>query len=299
MRYVILGFLVTDLFLALFIVSQTPSAVPSQTSLSLPSLSVKVTNIAKTSGGSGTIMKSSPTMSFVLTNAHVCHVLEEGGGVVTDDLGESYIATAYKKSLLHDLCLVSVGADLHRETKLALLPPVSYDNATIVGHPQLLPTVITRGPFSHKTLIEILKLEECEPNSLNPFCSIIGKKPIIETSEAMLVAATIMAGSSGSGVFNDRGELSGVVYAGNGELSYAFLVPYEFVYTFLNLEAPMLPVTLVKSQEEVSLQVQAKSDTYYKQKLSEACKNNPLVSTTNICHKIVAEGVLINGGWSK
>jgi hypothetical protein len=50
-----------------------------------------------------------------------------------------------------------------------------------------------------------------------------------------------MPGSSGSAVFNDRGEIAGLVFAGRGELGYAFSVPQAFIYSFVNDEASTLP----------------------------------------------------------
>jgi len=51
-----------------------------------------------------------------------------------------------------------------------------------------------------------------------------------------LVTATIMPGSSGSGVFNEDMELSGLAFAGSGDLGYAWTVPYEDMMYFLNKE---------------------------------------------------------------
>src|SRR4051812_8386630 len=47
---------------------------------------VMITNRAKTSGGTGLILKSSISESYILTNAHVCGVVEKGG-LVTGDAG--------------------------------------------------------------------------------------------------------------------------------------------------------------------------------------------------------------------
>jgi hypothetical protein len=55
-----------------------------------------------------------------------------------------------------------------------------------------------------------------------------------------------MPGSSGSGVFNEAGEISGLVFAGSAQgLSYGFIVPLESVKDFItkeyNLEEDIIP----------------------------------------------------------
>jgi hypothetical protein len=52
--------------------------------------------------------------------------------------------------------------------------------------------------------------------------------------DARVVSNLIQPGSSGSGVFNQQGELIGVVFAGaSRDFSFGFIVPQEYVLDFV------------------------------------------------------------------
>jgi len=203
------------------------------------STSVMITNNAKNSGGSGVILTSSATKSSILTNSHVCGVVESGGLVVTSD-GEYQVAE-YTRSQSSDLCLITVNADLNAETAIAESAPKMFESASVVGHPALLPTVVTNGHFSGRKSIDIMTgvrpcSKEERSGELSFICFLLGGMPVITHYETIVVTATIMPGSSGSGVFNSKNELMALVFAGGGGLSYAFTVPLEQVRNFLETE---------------------------------------------------------------
>jgi len=206
--------------------------------------SAMITNLDHTSGGSGIILISSEKESLVLTNAHVCKVAKNGGFVSNND-GKSFLVHSYKASAVDDLCLIKVLGDLGAYTTIASHPPVPfYEKASISGHPSLLPTVVTTGHFSGKQSIQVMTgLKPCtkeDEGSMNGMgaliCLILGGMPTFTQYDTILVTATIMPGSSGSGVFNSRNELAGVVFAGNGDLGYASTIPYENMMHFLDSE---------------------------------------------------------------
>jgi S1-C subfamily serine protease len=207
--------------------------------------SVKITNVEGNHGGTGIILRSSPTSSIVLTNSHVCGVVEEGG-LVSGRAG-TFMVTEYKKSEMHDLCLIRVSGDLMGRTKLSDRQPVPYKEVALIsGHPQLYPNVKTVGHFSGRQHIEILMgFTPCTDADFKDddkagLCELLGGLPIIKEFDSVLVTATIMPGSSGSAVYNSDMELSGVVFAGSGNLGYAWTVPYEYVKNFLTREAKTL-----------------------------------------------------------
>ena len=209
----------------------------------LKNRSVKVVNFSKRSGGSGSIISSNFRESTILTNNHVCEVIVNGGLIISN--GNEYVVTSYKRSQRHDLCLITVGADLGVNTEIATSAPSEQEEAAISGHPRLLPNVVTRGHFSGKEVITILTgMRKCtdedleSPNML--LCLFLGGIPIVTSYEAQLVTALIQGGSSGSPVYNSVGQIAAVAFAGAGEMSQAYVVPYEAVATFFYEELPNL-----------------------------------------------------------
>lgn len=208
--------------------------------------SAMITNMDRNSGGSGIILESSYKESIVLTNEHVCNVTKNGGFVSNND-GKSFLVHSYKASATQDLCLIKVLGDLGASTEIASkAPTLFYDSAKISGHPTLLPTVVTTGHFSGRQSIQVMTgLKPCTKEDESTLggaliCMILGGMPILKEYDTVLVTATIMPGSSGSGVFNSHNQLAGVVFAGSGNLGYASTIPYENMMEFLNVEQQTL-----------------------------------------------------------
>jgi S1-C subfamily serine protease len=228
-----------------------------------------ITRLDGKSGGTGVIISSSSTESKVLTNAHVCGVVVHGG-IVTTDTKRSFVSS-YQVSKLHDLCLITVNSDLGLNTTVAKTSPTLYGLAIVSGHPSLLPTLITKGIFSHKDIITVMTgMKPCTsedlagPNAI--LCLLVGGIPIIHSYEAQVTSATIMPGSSGSAVFNSSGEIAGLIFAGSGALSYGWLVPQEYVYNFIKNE--VLTINSVKPILDVTVSLQENSS---KNRLKQAC----------------------------
>lgn len=207
-----------------------------QTNAEFGKTSVSITLENKRSGGSGVILRSTATESFVLTNKHVCNLIQNGG-VVNNDQG-TFPISSYKAYPRHDLCIVRVMTNLHVNTKLAENPPSEFDEMIISGHPALLPTLITKGHFAKHIIIDLMvdtvpcTGEETDEDTM--YCTFLGMKPVIQSFDSQVTSGLIMPGSSGSGVFNSKGEVSGLVFAGPGQgLGFGFIVPYEYVADFL------------------------------------------------------------------
>lgn len=193
------------------------------------------------SGGSGVVLRSSVFDSEILTNKHICRLVERGGYVLKD--GERYLVKGYKKYPYHDLCLVKVQYGFGVNTKISNSKPEDFSKAFISGHPALLPHVLTTGNFSKKKIINLaVGLRKCKDKDWKGkrglYCLFFGGLPILQSFEAQLVTGTILPGSSGSGIFNSDGEISGLVFAGRGGdgLSYAFAVPQEYIRDFMEIE---------------------------------------------------------------
>lgn len=244
-------------------------------------VTVMITNFKQTSGGSGVVIKHSPTKSLVLTNSHVCGLVAEKGGLVKQTDNSQYFITGTVSSKMHDLCVVSVADDLGTSVKIANEPPELYSEATITGHPALLPDIISKGHFGGRQVISIITgIKPCTEQDYNSpnaaLCMFIGGLPVIKTFDSQIVSATIQSGSSGSAVLNSNDELSGLVFAGAGNgLSYASIVPYEYVIDFLYNEfkesdlvkPPAEFIASMDKQEETRLPKQISGEVIRK------CKN--------------------------
>lgn len=220
-----------------------------------PLSTVSITNFARNSGGSGTVIKSTSSESVVLTNSHVCE-LTKHGGFVQSLMGE-YPVVGIQQATTHDLCLVHVNADMGVSTPIASHAAPILSEALISGHPHLLPTIISVGNFSQRKEIAVLAgIRDCtDEDKKDPamafLCAFFGKLPIVKNYDSQVVGALIQPGSSGSGIYNENDELSAVVFAGSGDLGYGFAVPYEYVANFVFEEAKDIPVRLVDNTLEL------------------------------------------------
>ncbi|MFO0202317.1 MAG: serine protease, partial [Alphaproteobacteria bacterium] len=208
------------------------------------STSVMITRYDGRSGGTGVVISSSRSQSTVLTNAHVCSLLKSGGFIRSDYT--KGIVKSYQVSEVHDLCLITTNTNFKVNTVIADSQPEAYDDAVVSGHPHLLPNIVTHGHFSQKELVHIVTgVRPCTIKDVTApenveYCQHFGFVPIIKSFEAQVVSATIMPGSSGSAVFNSKGEIAGLVFAGSGEFGYGLIVPYEYIATFFEIELPSL-----------------------------------------------------------
>lgn len=238
------------------VVLNSPSILRPTTDAELAKASVMITNLSARSGGSGVILSSDKKGSKILTNAHVCGVVKNGGRIFSQNQTASVVS--YQTSSKHDLCLITTNTNLGVNTKISEDLSYSYTQAAIVGHPQLYPTLVTRGHFSGYMTIQVLTgIRPCSDEELNSdlaiVCVFLGGIPIVKSYETQVVSATIQAGSSGSPVFNQNGEIGGLVFAGSGDMSYAFIVPQEYVNDFVNNEVKNIkhiqPDTTLSIQE--------------------------------------------------
>lgn len=241
-------------------------------SVSVPKSTVMITNLMNNSGGSGTILSSSVSGSQILTNSHVCEVVKNGG-YIHSYAGSSFVHS-YKQSELHDLCLIKVLDNLHVNTSLASRTPLLMDEATVSGHPHLLPTIVTKGHFSgRKTVQVMIGMRECTEEDMQDtnsaiFCMFLGRLPIIKTYESIVVSPTIQPGSSGSGVYNSSNEIGAVIFAGAGDFGYGLAVPYEYVRKFVLFESKELDEEFPSLEIDFSGKPMTKKD---KEQLKTLC----------------------------
>jgi hypothetical protein len=116
------------------------------------------------------------------------------------------------------------------------------------------------------------------PNGI--MCLLLGGIPEVRRYETQVVSATIMPGSSGSAVFNDKGEISALVFAGAGDIGYAMTVPYESIANFVQHEAATLDkqfpdntISLVETEQNKRLRAACANRVMPEnEQLAEACR---------------------------
>lgn len=261
LKLLIGGFVVASVAISTLILSSEEKDITAST--------VMITSLNERGGGTGVVIGISESLRTILTNKHVCELTLKGGLVKTND-GGRYLVTGVSAHSEHDLCLITVASRLKAKATIAKNAPKMFKGATVSGHPSLLPNVLTQGHFSGKKIIDVFKgVRDCTTEELEDpigaaICMFFNGMPSIQTSESILVTATIMPGSSGSAVYNEDKELSALVFAGQGELGYAFAVPFEYIEAFL-LETPKY----ISPKYETSMIEQASASKSLKNK----CKN--------------------------
>jgi hypothetical protein len=200
-------------------------------------VAVLITDTEKTTGGSGVVYLSNENGSIILSNKHICGVIQRGGLVNHAEGKDLHTIVAYKPYRKHDLCLIYIKENLNVGVEVAKSTPPLFELATTVGHPNLLPTIITKGHFSAKLNIKVaIGTKPCDGDEDGEelvMCMFTGVKPVIKEFDTQTTSSTIQPGSSGSGVYNSRGELAGLVFAGAQGMSYSHIVPLSFLKNFL------------------------------------------------------------------
>jgi S1-C subfamily serine protease len=246
--------------------------------------SVMITGYDGKSGGSGVILSSSKNSSKILTNAHVCEVVKNGGVVRSDNA--KGVVKSYRVSELHDLCLIVTNNNFKVDTVIASEAPELYEDAAVVGHPALMPTIVTKGVFSQKQLITLIvgsracTQQELESPRTAIICYFLGGMPLVKTFESQVVSSTIMPGSSGSPVFNSNGEISGLVFAGSGNFGYAHIVPFEYVSNFIEYELANLSNRFPENNTASAYQEEEKKN--YK----KMCEGGHPAEVSKICEMV-------------
>lgn len=191
------------------------------------------------SGGTGSIFRSNTQGSLILTNKHVCRIIEQGGYVVKGE--QKYPITHYKKYKHHDLCLVKINKNMGINLAVAKGTTHHSQKSIVSGHPNLFPHVVTEGHLSKEVEIELIvgfkKCTEEDHKENAMVCWFFKGMPVIKKFNSQFVSNLIMPGNSGSAVFNDSGEVVGVVFAGYGRgLGFGYIVPHIYVVYFMDTQ---------------------------------------------------------------
>ena len=229
-------FLITFLFTTL---SFGNTLLPTSVS-DLKKSSVRIYAEGFDRGGTGSIYQSVKNKySRILTNKHVCRLIETGGYVNYNDV--NYAITHYKKFKNHDLCLINIPVDLGINLKVSDTLAKPSELVRVSGHPNLLPHIASIGHLSDEVTIDlVVGIRECTEKEKKYDllkCLWFGGMPVVQDFDSVVISNLIKPGSSGSAVFNLKGELVGVVYAGNSRgFSYGYIVPHIYLLYFTQNE---------------------------------------------------------------
>lgn len=211
----------------------------NKTSNSPKDNTVMITNLKGNSGGTGVVLFSNPTKSVILTNRHVCGLAKQTA-IVHSPLGGDATVVSYRTYGKHDLCVITVFADLHAHADISETPPKPGDRVMVSGHPHLLPRSETFGSISGRHTIGVMDgSRPCtDEDRANPqlgfFCAVFGILPTAHMYESQSASAFISPGNSGSQVINEDNKIVGLVFAGGGDPSWAELVPHEYIIGFMD-----------------------------------------------------------------
>lgn len=172
--------------------------------------------------GSGVILSED---GYILTCAHV--ISGAATITVTTSAGEEYPAAVIGSYMDGDIAVIKIEAEglqaaVAGDSDQVLLAETVY----AVGNPGgTLSGSVTDGIISATDRTITVSVEEEPQPPKNPFYSIASK---IITLDVFQMSAAVSPGNSGGGLFNDRGELIGIVNAkssGESQEGLGFAIP--------------------------------------------------------------------------
>lgn len=210
----------------------------------LSTWTVMITNQAGNSGATGFVVKGKSGTKYIMTNAHVCS-LADNGMLYANYRGDRFQVQVFKKYQFNDLCALTS----HRPLGLAVTVASSVtngENTWVIGHPLLEPKSSAIGELSGSVFIQIMtganpKPGECDgptykrESTEGTFFGFFGISEVcIRTVEAQASTMSIMPGNSGSPVTNLYGNVVAVAFAANESGGRSYHVPLSDLVDFLN-----------------------------------------------------------------
>jgi len=195
------------------------------------------------SGGTSFVVKAGDK-NVLLTNQHICRHSTDGTLALEQVRPEGEPLTAVvniqEMSIEYDLCVATAPPNVN---------PLTLDNYTVTyplrgvvwGHPKLGPLTRSEGVIVGEEVIQMMtgfgaSEAECAGDLFDPgfppfFPGVCYRRHLSAES-----TIKIQPGNSGSPVFNDRGYVVGVVFAGQTATGNASIIPLKSIKTFLGVE---------------------------------------------------------------
>ena len=215
-------------------------------------------------GGTGSAIKAPSGESYILTNDHVCGVSKDGTLLIQSENGDSMRRRIVAHDENSDLCLIE-GLPGVSGLSVASSAPSAGDIVAVVGHPHLLPLLLSRGEMMGKEDMQIVqgpisitnpqtgeelpidpqqggiaaaqckfhknKISEIEVPIL--FFSIKVKMCIVQVHDAYITSAVILPGNSGSPVVNFWGQVEGVAFASDTDVHWGRVISLDDIQDFV------------------------------------------------------------------
>lgn len=177
--------------------------------------------------------------NFIITNAHVCEMAEDGKLLVQYAYSShKYVATVYKIDDSHDLCAInSVRGFFSSGLTVADRYPHVGETLHSLGYPSYNNLTMSSGEYTGFSDVELqaeLINGKCL-GELRTFQTIFGEfEACVRVFPAYELTTAVYPGSSGSVLFNDYGKVVGVIFAKSTKTHISnYAVPLEYLKSFL------------------------------------------------------------------
>lgn len=164
------------------------------------------------------------SISYILTNQHVCNMRDAALYTITNSLGNKYKAEFIRIDPFADICLLKTKAVI-KPIKLARKNALRGDRIFIIGAPDSVYPMIVDGIVSGYYNMHMKDDKTSEED---------GEFEINFRSQ--VTSVPIYPGSSGSPAIDINGQVVGIAFATNYEKDHiSFIVPISEVHRFLNV----------------------------------------------------------------
>jgi S1-C subfamily serine protease len=185
------------------------------------------------SGGTGFYLTTANGTTLLVTNQHVCDMTEKSY-VVAEQQGVTQRVDITDIAGHTDLCVLQAP---NGATGLTLASDVGgFEKVYIVGHPFLYPVTISSGYLNERSLV---KVSYCNlfnthlPKILGSFEDIF-EPACVKAVDSYASSARSAPGNSGSAVVNGKGEVVGVLFAGDGRGFQSRIIPLDVLTEYVN-----------------------------------------------------------------